>query len=145
MALGIKHFNSLLVKHRFPSQRSRFHSKRGEHPWTLFWCSVTVLMKKYQQVVVRFGSCISVKITSFCLLRTKFEMWRRGGINNIFGQKEFLIKSEMQNSGKFCPEWILWQEKKIFSLDNHLDLHKGGNEHEWRGTVVNFGIKISAG
>ena len=30
-------------------------------------------------------------------------------------------------------------------LQIHLDLHKGGKEHEQRETVVNFGTKISAG
>ena len=61
-------------------------------------------MKKYQQVVVRFGSCISVKITSFCLLRTKLEMGleRRGVVERRrkkhIPQKEFLINSEVQNS-----------------------------------------------
>ena len=79
----------------------------------LFWCSVTVLMKKYQQVVLRFGSCISIKITSFCLLSTKLKMGleRRGvaerrhkkhlpskGVPNQFrgaeqyAQNEFFVK-----------------------------------------------------
>ena len=35
--------------------------------------------------------------------------------------------------------------EKVYSLDIHLDLHKGGREYERRGTVVNFEIKIDAG
>ena len=34
------------------------------------------------------------------------------------------------------------REEKGYSLDIHLDLHKGRREHERRGT---FGIKIDAG
>ena len=35
-------------------------------------------------------------------------------------------------------------EGKVYSLDIHLDLHKGGRGQEWRGTMVNFGIKTDA-
>ena len=36
-------------------------------------------------------------------------------------------------------------ERKIYILDIHLDLHKGGRKHEGCGTVSNFEIKIGAG
>ena len=36
-------------------------------------------------------------------------------------------------------------EEKSYCLDILLDLHKFGREHEWRGTVVNFGINIGTG
>ena len=122
MALGTKHFNSLLVKHRFPSQRSRFDSKREKHPWKLFWCSVTVLMKSYQQVWLGLGLGYRSKQLVFACLGQNLRcgwrvgLWRRGGTYNIFGQKEFLINYEVQNSEKVCPEWILWQEKNIFTV-----------------------------
>ena len=50
----------------------------------------------------------------------------------------------MQNSG------LLWLaaktgEENVYCLDIHLDLRKGGREHKWRGTVVNFGIKTDSG
>ena len=35
-------------------------------------------------------------------------------------------------------------DAKVYSLDIHLDLHKGGRGQEWRGTMVNFGIKTDA-
>ena len=35
VALGIKHFNSLLVKHRFLSQRSGVDSEKIKLPWKL--------------------------------------------------------------------------------------------------------------
>ena len=35
-------------------------------------------------------------------------------------------------------------DKKVYSLDIHLDLHKGGKGQKRRGTMVNFGIKIDA-
>ena len=31
------------------------------------------------------------------------EVLRRGGMNNLFGQKELLINLEVQNNGKVCP------------------------------------------
>ena len=39
-------------------------------------------------------------------------------------------------------------DEKVYSLDIHLDLHKGGRRRggqERRGTMVNFGTKIDAG
>ena len=45
----------------------------------------------------------------------------------------------MQNSGNSSAG-----EEKIYNLDIYLDLNKGGREHERRGTVVNFDIKIGA-
>ena len=45
----------------------------------------------------------------------------------------------MQNSGN-----SLAGEENVYSLDIHLDLQKGGREHERCGTVVNFEIKIGA-
>ena len=35
-------------------------------------------------------------------------------------------------------------DEKVYSLDIHLDLHKGEREQKERGTMVNFGIKIDA-
>ena len=32
VVLANKHCNSLMVKHRFPSQRSRFDSRSGKYP-----------------------------------------------------------------------------------------------------------------
>ena len=66
-------------------------------------------------------SYISGKITSFCLepnLRQGWRVgqWRRRGKNNILGYKRFLINSEVQNSGKVCPDKILQQEKKLFTV-----------------------------
>ena len=53
-------------------------------------------------------------------------------MNKIFWQIGFLINMKVQNSGKGCPDRILWQEKKVFtvliSIEIHLDLHKGGRE-----------------
>ena len=57
-----KHFDSPSVKHWFPSQNSRFNHRSGKHPWTLFWCSVTVLAKEYGR---RYRPCMSVKILVF--------------------------------------------------------------------------------
>ena len=37
VAPATKHFNSRLIKHQFPSQRSTFDSWSGKHPWILFW------------------------------------------------------------------------------------------------------------
>lgn len=45
----------------------------------------------------------------------------------------------MQNNGS-----SLAVEEKVYSLDIHLDLHKGGNEHDRRRTVVNLGMKVGA-
>ena len=36
-------------------------------------------------------------------------------------------------------------DEKVYSLDIHLDLHKGGMRQKRRGTMVSFGIKIDAG
>ena len=36
-------------------------------------------------------------------------------------------------------------DEKVYSLDIHLDLHKGGRGQERRGTMVNCGTKIDAG
>ena len=53
-------------------------------------------------------------------------------MNKIFWQIGFLINMKVQNRGKGCPDRILWQEKKVFtvliSIEIHLDLHKGGRE-----------------
>ena len=46
---------------------------------TLLMFGYCVDEKVSQQVVVRLGSCISVKITSFCLLRTKSEIGLESG------------------------------------------------------------------
>ena len=37
------------------------------------------------------------------------------------------------------------RDEKIYSLDIHLDLEKGGRGQKRRGTKVSFGIKIDAG
>ena len=37
VALGTQDYNSTLVKHRFRSQRSRYDSRNGKLPRTLFW------------------------------------------------------------------------------------------------------------
>ena len=70
------------------------------------------------------------------------EVLRRGGMNNLSGQKQFLTNLEVQNNGKVCP---LAGEEKFYCLYIHLDLHKLGREDEWRETVMNFGIKIRTG
>ena len=76
VALGTKQFNSPLVKHRLPSSFEK-------HSWTLFWCSVTVLMKEY-----RSRSCLGMdlaywsEITSFCCLEQSLNRgwtWVCGG------------------------------------------------------------------
>ena len=36
-------------------------------------------------------------------------------------------------------------DEKVYSLNIHLDHHKGGQGQERRGTMVNFGTKIDAG
>ena len=36
-------------------------------------------------------------------------------------------------------------DEKVYSLDIHLDLNKGGRGQKRRVTMVNFGIKIDAG
>ena len=36
-------------------------------------------------------------------------------------------------------------DEKVYSLDIHLDLHKGGRGQERHGTMVNCGTKIDAG
>ena len=36
-------------------------------------------------------------------------------------------------------------DEKVYSLDIHLYLHKGGRGQKRRGTMVNFGIKIDSG
>ena len=41
--------------------------------------------------------------------------------------------------------YSLTGEEKFYCSDIHLDLHKGGKEHEWGGMVVDFRIKIGAG
>ena len=46
---------------------------------TLLMFGYCVDEKVSQQVVVRLGSCISVKITSFCLFRTKSEIGLESG------------------------------------------------------------------
>ena len=104
-----KHFNSLSVKHQFPSQRSRFDSRSGKHPWILFWYSVTVLVIEYCR---RCRSCISVKILASAYLERNLGLgWRVG-----YGGGEAWINSEGQNSRKICPGWILRQERKVFTL-----------------------------
>ena len=70
VALGIKHFNS---------------------PFDVRYC---VDEKVSQQVVVRLGSCISVKITSFCLFRTKSEIGlESGGV--VKGRQEYIQSKEV--------------------------------------------------
>ena len=34
--------------------------------------------------------------------------------------------------------------EKVYSLDIHPDLHKGGRGQKRRGTMINFGVKIDA-
>lgn len=61
-------------------------------------------------------------MSSFCLLKTKFELrvyssrveLRKLITNNIFGGKGFLVDSGEQNSGKVCSERILVEERKSF-------------------------------
>ena len=69
VTLANKYFNSLLVKHRIQSQRSRFDSRSWKHPWILFWYSVTVLVEEYRRTC---RSCASVKIIASAYSRTKF-------------------------------------------------------------------------
>ena len=47
VALGNNHFDSPLIKHQSPSQRSRFNSRSGKHRLTLLYL-VTMLLKKYR-------------------------------------------------------------------------------------------------
>ena len=53
-------------------------------------------------IVLRYGSCISVKTTSFACLEQnlrrgwRVEVWRRRGTNNLFGQKLFLLQLDDQ-------------------------------------------------
>ena len=107
MALATKHFSNLSVKHRFPSQRSRFDSRSGKHPWILFWCSVTVLVIEYRR---RCRSFISVKILASAYVEPnlgrgwRVGVWRRWRMNKPLGQKGFLIKSEVQD--KFLVEFL---------------------------------------
>lgn len=37
-------------------------------------------------------------------------------MNNLFSQKGILVNLEVQNKGKVCLKWILWQEKKSFTV-----------------------------
>ena len=107
------HLNSLLIKHWLPSQRSRLNSRRGKHPWILFWYSLTVLVIEYRRTC---RSCISVKILASPYIEPnlgrgrRVGMGRRGDMNKSFAQEGFLINSEVQNSRKFCPGRILRQE-----------------------------------
>ena len=79
VALGTKHINSPSVKHRFPSQRSRFYT-RGKTPLSipLMFGNCVVGERASYEVLLRYGSSISTKMSSFYLLRTKFEL-RWGG------------------------------------------------------------------
>ena len=45
-----------------------------------------------KQVALGYGSCITV-----------VEVCWRGGMNNLFGQKGFLINLEVRNNGKVFP------------------------------------------
>ena len=147
MALATKHFSNLSVKHRFPSQRSRFDSRSGKHPWILFWCSVTVLVIEYRR---RCRSFISVKILASAYVEPnlgrgwRVGVWRRWRMNKPLGQKGFLIKSEVQD--KFLVEF-LGRRGKILPYRYLLYLNTVGKEHEWRGKMVIFffWIRIGAG
>ena len=109
MALSTKHFNSLLVKQRFPSQRSRFNYGIEKPPMATLLMIGYVIVEK--TIVEDIGLAYRSKgqNTSFCIRRTKCEVglgsgsWRRAGMNNPFGQKDFLINSETQNSRKVYP------------------------------------------
>ena len=119
VALANKHFNSLSVKHRFPSQRSKFDSKSGKHPWILFWYSVTALVIEYRR---RCRSCTSLKMLASAYVEPnlgrdwRVGIWRREGRNKPFFQKGLLINAEVQNSRKACPSWILKQKRKRFAV-----------------------------
>ena len=109
MALGTKHFNSLLVKRRCPSQRSRFNYGIGKPPMTTLLMIGYVIVEKTIVEDIGLGYRSEGQNTSFCICRTKCEVglgsgsWRRAGMNNLFCQKEFLINSETQNSRKVFP------------------------------------------
>ena len=45
-----------------------------------------------KQVALGYGSCI-----------TAVEVYLRGGMNNLFGQKRFLINLEVRNNGNVFP------------------------------------------
>ena len=56
----------------------------GHQKWktainTLLMFGYCVVERVSQQAVLRYGSCISVKIASFCLLRRKFETGLESG------------------------------------------------------------------
>ena len=53
----------------------------------------------------------------------------------------YLLKTSLLNTGGNS----LSEDEKVYSLDIHLDLHKGGRGQERRGTMVNFGTKIDTG
>ena len=90
-----KHFNSRLIKHQFPSQRSTFDSWSGKHPWILFWYSVTVLVIGYRRM---YRSCISVKILAFAYVEP----------NLVRGWRIDVCR-------RVCPGWILRQKRKSFT------------------------------
>ena len=152
MALGTMHFNNLLVKQGFPSQRSRFDSRSGKllcMEKNYFDVRLLCWWKSISRLCWGLGLAYRLKWLVFaCLAQNlrwgwKGGVWRRGGIKNIFRQKEFLINSEVQNS---MPRMSSLSKEENFHCPNiHLDLRKGGSEYEWRRTVVNFEIKISAG
>ena len=103
VALATKHCSSLSIKHWFPSQRSRFDSRRGIHPWTFFWCSATVLVKEYCCWLC-LGMVLAYRLKQLafaCLEQNlrrgwRVEVWSRRGTNNLFGQKLFLLQLDDQ-------------------------------------------------
>ena len=148
MTLGTKHFSSSSVKHRFPSQSSWFNHRSGKLPWTLFWCSVTVLTKQYGR---RYRSYISDKMLVLAQMEQNLrQVWRVewGGGQGIW--KTYSIEKgswsiqRCRIVGKFALVEFLGRWGKC--IDNYLDIRKGEREHEWPLTVVIFfGIKIGAG
>ena len=119
VALSTKHFDSLSAKHRFPSQRSRLDSKKMRTPMNTVLIFSYCISDEYRR---RFRSCVSVKILPSAFVepnlgrRCRVEVWRRGGMNKPFGQKWFVINSEVQNNRKVFPGWILRQERKSFTV-----------------------------
>ena len=108
VALATKHCSCLSIKHWFLSQRSRFDSRRGIHPWTFFWCSATVLVKEYRcWLCLDMGLAYRSKQLVFASLEEnlrqgrRVEVWRRRGTNNLFGQKLFLLQLDDQTNYLF--------------------------------------------
>ena len=127
MTLGTKHFSSSSVKHPFPSQSSGFNHRSGKHPWTLFWCSVTVLTKQYGR---RYRSYILDKILVFAQIEQNLrQVWRV----RVRSRRRDLTK--LWKRRKLCPGWILRQVRKGFTVYITIQISvrvKGSMNDLWR-------------